>query len=458
MVIYLISHTLAACVTAQVLAAPAIQWVTEYGTMFYDAHETSSHQFIVAGLKSYSDYARTFFLYSGNGDLIWETGIPGFKDFTCSYWIEELPEGGFLGVGTGRDSVSATRGLLLARISDSGDLVWWKSYDFPDVNETPYCLLPLSNGRFAICGEAAEVGTGYPNSFIMTTDSQGDSLWTVRLEPGYANRAHRILEFEDQLIVYVHSTAGIRILSFNPDSGEMLWEAGGYPDELSYGNGGGDMTLSTVEEGFTFVGANVPHIAHTDQYGNLQWYYELPYWSFPRGHSVNSTMDGGYIYGGENTPGWPPDGIQTGMAVKLDSEGTVQWVDFVYEAHDIQSIRQLSTGGYIACGGETPATLIRYEPETGIETSPPAVVEITSLSPVPFSESLTVNYSLNETATVDFQVFDLTGRLVHSSSEGTLPAGNHSWVWNSGGEPSGCYLVRLGTEAENCSRYCVLVR
>ena len=454
---FFIALLMATTVFAQTDSPPAIQWVAEYGTMFYDAHETSSHQFIVAGLKSYSDYARTFFLYSGNGDLIWETGIPGFKDFTCSYWIEELPEGGFLGVGTGRDSVSETRGLLLARISDSGDLVWWKDYDFPDSSETPYCVLPLSDGRYAICGDMAPIQPGYTNSFIMVTDASGDSLWTVRLKRNYANSARRVLEFEQQLIVYVYSSAGIRILSFNTDSGDMLWEASEYPDEFHLGPIGGDMTHSTTEDGFTFVTSHIPDIAHTDEFGCLRWYYELPYWSVPYGHSVNSTMDGGYIYGGENTPGWPPDGIQTGMVAKLDSEGALEWADIVWEAHDIQSIRQLATGGYIACGGETPGTLIRYEPETGIETEPPSGVAITSLSPVPFAEQLTVNYNLDETAVVEFQVFDLTGRLVHSSSEGTLPAGNHSWVWNATSQCSGCYLVRLCTESENCSRYCVLV-
>ncbi len=327
---------------------------------------------------------------------------------------------------------------------------------FPDSSETPYCVLPLQDGRLAVCGEMAPVQPGYTNSFIMVTDASGDSLWTVRLKRNYANRARRILEYQDQLIVYVYSTGGIRIISLNQDSGEILWEASDFPDGFHLGPSGGDMTLSTSEEGFTFVTSHFPYIAHTDEFGELQWYYELPYWSVPYGHSINSTMDGGTSTE-ERTPREPPDGIQTGMIAKLDSEGSLQWADIVWEAHDIQSVRQLSSGGYIACGGETPGTLIRYEPETGIETEPPSTVVITSLSPVPFTEQLTVNYSLDEAAVVDFQVFDLTGRLVHSSSEGSIPGGDHSWIWSAGDEPSGCYLVRLQTEAVSCSRYCVLI-
>ncbi len=334
---------------------PQIVWTVEYGTFFYDARETSTHDFIVAGRKYYSDYARTVFLYDSDGNLVWETGIPGLLTTTYSYWVDEDWEGNFIAACSGRDSISADKSIYLLCVDPLGSLTWWEKYDFEGSHDIPYCVLPISGDRYAVCGEIDPVAPDHVQSFLMVTDSQGDSLWTTVLEKGYSNRAHRVVEYEDQLVVFIHGgDAGIRLVSFDSGTGDILWEADDFPDSFDYGNLGGDMTLSTTGYGFAFVTSGWPKLAHTDELGNLEWYVELPNWSQPYGHSVSSTMDSGYIYGGENTPGTPPYGIQSGMVAKLDSIGNLQWADIVYEAHDIQSIRQISSGGYIACGGILP--------------------------------------------------------------------------------------------------------
>ncbi len=452
------------CTIGFAMDPPSISWTTDYGTILYDVHETSSNQFIVAGRKYYPDYARTVFLYDESGVLVWESGIPGLLLNTFAYWVEELPDGSFVASGICRDSSAATKGMFLLKLSSSGNLLWSQLYDFPDSNDVATCILPLNNGNLALCGNLAPVSSGYANSFVMVTDSQGDSLWSARFKRNYANRAMRILEFDDQLIVFIHAPiygggrGGTRIISFNQESGELLWEADDFPALLSPGYHGGDMTGSTIEEGFTFVTSYFPYIAHTDALGNLEWYFEIPYYTYPYGHSINNTMDGGYIYGGENTPGpEPPYGIQTGVAVKFDSEGNLQWGDIVWEIRDIQCIRQLSSGGYIVCGGETPGTILRYEPETGIEGSTPAAVEITSLSSNPFAESLTVNFNLNEASEITLAVYDLSGRLVEVIYDGNLSSGSHSSVWTPDNEPSGCYIVRLKAPEFSCVQNCVLI-
>ena len=447
------------------LEPPAVTWTTDYGIAFYDVKETSEYQFIVTGIAFYSDYARTVLLFNDAGDLVWESGFPGNPLYTFGYSVEELPDGSFIAAGETRESGASTSAIFVSGTSSNGENLWFRIYDFPDSNDVASCVLPLDNGNLALCGSMDPIQSGYTNSFVMVTDAQGDSLWSVRFKRNYANRAQRILEYEDQLVVFVYAPlygggiGGTRIISFNQNSGDILWEADDFPELLCPWASGGDMTLSTVEDGFTFVTAYFPHIAHTDAYGNLKWYFEIPYYSQPYGHSISNTMDGGYIYGGENTPGEePPYGIQSGVAVKYDSEGTFQWGDIVWEIRDIQCIRQLSSGGYIACGGETPGTLLRYEPETGIENSTPEAIEITSLSSNPFSESLTINFSLCDASETTLTVFDLSGRVVDVVQEGSLSAGDHSSVWVPDNEPSGCYIVRLATPEFSCIQNCVLIK
>ena len=170
-------------------------------------------------------------------------------------------------------------------------------------------------------------------------------------------------------------------------------------------------------------------------------------------------MDGGYIYGGENTPGWPPTGIQGGMVVKLDSEGTVQWVDYVYETHDIQSIRQISTGGYIACGGEGTGTLIRYEPETGISEPDPSGTPKFEVFPNPCNSVLSVSFNLPEAGIASVRVFDLSGRLVSLVADRFFSAGGNTVEWVVPDDASsGCYLIQYNAGLGSVTETIVLIK
>ncbi len=220
------------------------------------------------------------------------------------------------------------------------------------------------------------------------------------------------------------------------------------------------MTSSTTDGGYTLVTAFYPNIVHTDELGNVLWYYEVPYWSRPFSSSISNTMDGGYIYGGINTEQPDDPGSNySGMVVKFDSEGNEHWRDYVYECIDLFCIRQLSSGGYIACGAQgNEATLLRYAPETGIEgESITGGLTITSLSPNPFSSVLEVQFSVPECSQVDLSVYDLSGRLTDTVEDDVFPAGEHSAQWAPKGVLSGCYLVRLSTPGTSVVRRCVYI-
>ena len=154
----------------------------------------------------------------------------------------------------------------------------------------------------------------------------------------------------------------------------------------------------------------------------------------------------------------PPYGIQAGMVVKFDSEGNEQWRDYVYETDVVKCIRQLSSGGYIACGGEGTAELIRYAPETGIEAEGGAnASSITSLLPNPFSSTLNIEFNLAEASSVELGVYDLSGRLIANVEQGLFPAGEHSSFWSPSEMSSGCYLVRLSTPEGSFVKNCVFI-
>ncbi len=369
---------------------------------------------------------------------------------TFGYWVEMLSDGSFIATGTCRESSNFTKALFLMKISGSGDVLWDRIYDPPDTHDQGNCVLPLEDG-FVIAGDKGN------DAWIIRTDLNGDSLWSVTLTGTYYQNARRVLQTDDSFIVYINSPDE-RIVALSKDDGQILWEQDDLPIAYqTWDDGYGDITLSGTDDGFTLVTSRYPNLVHTDSVGNVLWYYQIPYATSPYSCSISGTIDGGYIYGGENTTTEPSD-VYAGMVVKFDSEGMEEWRDYVYETASVHCIRQLSSGGYIACGYyQNEAVLLRYAPETGMETQEPSSVGITFLSPVPFSDCLTIGFSFGEPSEVDLIVYDISGREVFAAELGTMPAGDHSWEWDSSGESSGCYLIRLRTESFSCSRYCVLI-
>ncbi|MBX2821718.1 MAG: DUF1501 domain-containing protein [Rhodothermaceae bacterium] len=65
--------------------------------------------------------------------------------------------------------------------------------------------------------------------------------------------------------------------------------------------------------------------------------------------------------------------------------------------------------------------------------------------PNPFSESTTLQFTLDKTSKVRLQVFDITGREVQSLMNRTLAAGTHTVEFHGSDLPSGIYITRLIT-------------
>jgi hypothetical protein len=457
------------CTASFALAPPDIIWERTYfggyNSSFYNVHETSDGGFITAGFLSLEfgfPPVSSLFRFNSDGDLLWVVDL-GFY-YQSMRWVEQLPDNGFIATGACKLSDSTSYALALIRLDSDGQVLWTKVYDYESSREWGYCVLPLSDGGFAIGGRVHGSGSVSGNAWILRTDSAGDTLWTVEINLDINTVVRRIFLVDGILVAYLwgppSGSTGPVIVGISMD-GEVLWEASDFPTDFgSYGISG-DMCYSPSDNGLTFVTGYFPWIAHTDNIGVLDWFYPVPGTTQPWGYSVNTTMDQGYIYGGQNTPNPDiPGSTYSGMIVKFDSEGNVIWGDYVYNSNcmGINSVQQLSQGGYIAAGRTTgaDALLIRYEPETGIEEPGPSSAITLSVSPNPFTLNLSISYSLPEPTQVELSVYDLSGRLVDELPSGTVSAGYHISVWNPDPAlPDGCYLIVLDACGERVAQRCV---
>lgn len=462
----------------QAMDPPPISWARTYyqGEVagFYHVAEANDGGFALAGFKK-EDFGvppdTCIFRTDANGNMLWAIGL-GW-DRQSAKWVEVLEDGGLVAVGSGKLLSSSSYSLFIVRTDVDGEILWIRNYDYPDATEDGYCVIPLPDSGFAVCSRRTIDGLGN-QAWVLRTDANGDTLWTRDWGWTENDKAMRVLYVDGGLTVLMHgstqyTSVGPHLARYDME-GNLLWDT---PIIELAGYGGQDLCIGT-NGGYTLLSQYATYITHTDDQGNVLWMEFALGSGWMYGWAISPTMDGGYIYGGENRPipplsgseaiGEATDSDYSGMVVRYDQDGNELWWDYVYneECMVIYSIRQLSQGGYIAAGYTTNGTglLLRYEPETGIsdEEGLPAMVSLGTPHPNPSSEGLSIPYSLPASMNVELSIYDLGGRMIENLYQGISGAGEHEILWSAEEAPSGCYIVKLRTEEGIETRRCVLMR
>ena len=63
--------------------------------------------------------------------------------------------------------------------------------------------------------------------------------------------------------------------------------------------------------------------------------------------------------------------------------------------------------------------------------------------PNPLSTSTTISFSLSQSEKVSLRIYDVTGRLVTTLSDGEMNEGAHQLVWNTEDVNAGIYFLRM---------------
>ena len=66
-----------------------------------------------------------------------------------------------------------------------------------------------------------------------------------------------------------------------------------------------------------------------------------------------------------------------------------------------------------------------------------------NIYPNPVVSEATINFNVETAATVSYQIFDLTGRMVQNATLGNYGQGSHSVNFNVNGLSNGTYIVRV---------------
>ena len=115
---------------------------------------------------------------------------------------------------------------------------------------------------------------------------------------------------------------------------------------------------------------------------------------------------------------------------------------------DLERYRATFDGDHLVIIEDLPATVDSAEFSTAIN----------QVHPNPFSGRTTIDLSMTKDATVDLSLYDMLGNKVATIHDGTITAGEHSFVYDGSALAAGSYFLRLISAKGSAIRLVHVVR
>ena len=281
-------------------------------------------------------------------ELLWIKTYGGINDDWCGS-AQKTSDGGYIIVGTSDSFPVLNRNIYLIKTDKDGNMMWTKEYGNKYSNEKGNAVQQTSDGGYIIAGEIEtydDMGWRRYYTYLLKTDSLGDTLWTRKYEGYRIDQDISVLQTRDGGYVVL----GTNLIKVDAEGNEE-WEK-------SYE---GYNIQGTSDNGFIIAGRNAisksGHVVYPDLYitkinecGDLLWEKIYGGRYGEEGFSIQQTKDGGYIVVGEKDSYGA--GVFDVYLLKTDKSGDTLWTKtFGGEDVDVgNSVIQTSDLGFIITG------------------------------------------------------------------------------------------------------------
>lgn len=261
--------------------------------------------------------------------------------------ILELSDGGYLIAGSTSSYGAGGQDGYVIKINESGDTVWTKTYGGSGNDQFNSIVKTLDN-NYIIVGSTSSFGPNGSNMFVVKIDSIGDTIWQRAYGTIYDDGGERVISVSDGGYVIVGGSVSggsyssvIYLYKLN-SNGDSIW-AQNYGKKIS---NGGFQVLQTDDSGFIIVGSTSNGVANsrdvflikTNSIGDTLWTKTYGGSADDWGYSIAISNDGYYYITG-STDSYGNGGSDV-LIIKIDSNGTEQWLKSIGGAND-------DVGGFI---------------------------------------------------------------------------------------------------------------
>jgi len=299
-------------------------------------------------------------LSANQPDTLWIRTFGG-SNIDIGHDVKETNDGGFIITGYTRSFGSMSgRNVLLIKTDSNGNEEWINAYGGNDDDEG-YSVQQTLDGGYIVCGLTKSFGAGNMDVYLIKTDSLGNQEWTKTFGGLNDDEGYSVLQTGDggYIIAGVTSSfsAGSRDLFLikTDASGNLSWQKniGGLSSDGAW------EIQHTLDGGFIIAGWTLSFgagvfgdawLVKTDSLGNEQWNKSFGGSDVDRAYSVQQTDDGGYILTGYTDSFGA--GLYDMLLIKTDNSGNQEWMKtFGGTGRDYgHSVQQTLDGGFISAG------------------------------------------------------------------------------------------------------------
>ncbi len=158
-------------------------WTRTFGDsaidLLYDGKHTTDGGFVITGYTE-SFGARSIDAWliktDANGDTLWTKTFGGSKT-EKGYSVQQTSDGGYIVAGYTSSYGAGSPDFWLVKTDASGDTLWTKTYGGNDW-DICYSVQQTSDGGYIATGSTESFGADNFNVWLVKTDANGDTLWT----------------------------------------------------------------------------------------------------------------------------------------------------------------------------------------------------------------------------------------------------------------------------------------